>query len=982
MEIDPTKLDSNAAKRWTRADAAVAATVPDHTLIRVVGEGAYGEVWLARNVMGTYRAVKIVYRSSFNSDEPYEREFNGIRRYEPVSRTNTGLVDILQVGRNDDKGYFYYVMELADGAGVNGRPESSQGEKLAGNSAPGAMDRWSSYAPRTLRSEVERRGQLPAAECVPIGRSLCQALAHLHSRNLLHRDIKPSNLIFVDGAVKLADIGLVTEETAARTFVGTEGFIPPEGPNSKQADLFSLGMVLYELSSGKKAKDFPEPSPAMVKGPERAALLELNAIILKACAAHPGQRYASAEEMDEELALLERGRSVVARHARQRMRLGAQRVGLTLAAVLAVGTAGFLLARKPAHVSSASTRLRIEEARFWLGGPLRPRSFDVAPDGKRIVFSGPKGLWLWDADTLMNRHLQLTGFGSYEAPAPRGEWEVPRVMGTPRWAPDGKHFVFQAYRTVGGTLEGPTNVWALFLVDPQTAQTHQMTSEFRDDERLRDLCWLPDGKAVTAIDFQRHLYTVTLAGGRTLWVDAHLPGRETVGLSGYSPDGNWLLFYGQPNGKPGRFETDIWLMPHGGGRAVPLVQRPGTDAFPTWGPDGDTVFFASNGGFRMGNTWALWKVGVDLRTGAPKEESQCVFTTPGQRIHHPRFVADGQRLLYGVERTDQTILRADSDSLNRFVPLFRGGHEPVCSPDGQTVYFVGEQKDNQGIYAIDGRGSGALRQLSRLIPLTKPIAGSGLSLSPDGAQLALFSYDENQKRFGVFLVPVVGGDAVPVYELPEYDAIVPVWSPDGQWLALALDENLYRVSRDGSRRELLATLYRWQEWSVRWSPDGQHIAALAYASPQEWEEEAGVFVVDVGARNCRKLSPDSEDKYKEGLEWHPSSQFLTYMFYGPERFSAQIRRAYLDGRPTDLMIDQQDHWDYVGVWEPGGQSFIFTSNECKGPGSNLHRYEAATGEITHAVGSGSLPSWSRDTKTVVWSSGREECWLEELEFTP
>ena len=62
--------------------------IPDHELIRCVGQGAYGEVWLARNVLGTYRAVKIVFRDSFSSDQPYEREFRGIQRFEPVSRTN------------------------------------------------------------------------------------------------------------------------------------------------------------------------------------------------------------------------------------------------------------------------------------------------------------------------------------------------------------------------------------------------------------------------------------------------------------------------------------------------------------------------------------------------------------------------------------------------------------------------------------------------------------------------------------------------------------------------------------------------------------------------------------------------------------------------------------------------------------------------------------------------------------------------------
>src|SRR5215471_7727440 len=90
--------------------------IPDHELIRRIGQGAYGEVWLARNALGTWSAAKIVYRNNFKDERPYEREFTGIRRFEPLSRSNEGFVDVLQVGRDEAGGWFYYVMELADQA--------------------------------------------------------------------------------------------------------------------------------------------------------------------------------------------------------------------------------------------------------------------------------------------------------------------------------------------------------------------------------------------------------------------------------------------------------------------------------------------------------------------------------------------------------------------------------------------------------------------------------------------------------------------------------------------------------------------------------------------------------------------------------------------------------------------------------------------------------------------------------------------------
>src|SRR5215468_5437605 len=90
--------------------------IADHELLHRIGEGSYGEVWLARNVFGEYRAVKIVHRRTFQDQRPYEREFRGIQRFEPISRAHEGHVDILHVGRNDAAGYFYYIMELADPA--------------------------------------------------------------------------------------------------------------------------------------------------------------------------------------------------------------------------------------------------------------------------------------------------------------------------------------------------------------------------------------------------------------------------------------------------------------------------------------------------------------------------------------------------------------------------------------------------------------------------------------------------------------------------------------------------------------------------------------------------------------------------------------------------------------------------------------------------------------------------------------------------
>src|SRR5437879_10644333 len=140
--------------------------IPDHELIRLIGRGSYGQVWLAKNAVGTLRAVKVVYRATFEKEEHFEREFKGLEKFEPISRSHDGFVDILQLGRNDPAGYFYYVMELADDAERKPNDETPNPNDETGTPIaplrtsdlgfPSSIDIRHSdfYNPRTLRDDL------------------------------------------------------------------------------------------------------------------------------------------------------------------------------------------------------------------------------------------------------------------------------------------------------------------------------------------------------------------------------------------------------------------------------------------------------------------------------------------------------------------------------------------------------------------------------------------------------------------------------------------------------------------------------------------------------------------------------------------------------------------------------------------------------------------------------------------------------------
>jgi WD40 repeat protein len=317
-----------------------APSIPDHTLLKPIGRGAYGEVWLARNIMGTPRAVKIIWRRQFESDRPYDREFAGIQGYEPVSRSSDGLMQVLHVGRNDSEGYFYYVMELADSV-------SSFEFRVSGSEVSVPLETQNSkletYSPRTLRSDMKRLGRLPIADCLRVALDVVGGLARLHDRGLVHRDVKPGNIIFVNGRAKLADIGLVSTRNEGRTFVGTEGYIPPEGPGSPTADLFALGMVLYEAATGQPPEKFPQTPIEWFAERAGGERIEFHEIVLKAGEGARERRYQTAGALQGDLALLQSGQSLRRVRALQRRANFSRRLALAAGVAVAAAVASVLL---------------------------------------------------------------------------------------------------------------------------------------------------------------------------------------------------------------------------------------------------------------------------------------------------------------------------------------------------------------------------------------------------------------------------------------------------------------------------------------------------------------------------------------------------------------------------------------------------------------------------------------------------------------
>ncbi len=238
--------------------------IADFSVISAVAAGAFGEVYLVRDLSGIPLALKLLKAGS-------GAEVSSIAELRQKVGNESGLILIHHIG--EFEGRVYYTMDAADNIA------SSESE----------------YCPDTLENRLAFRGALNAFEVLDIAEALAGALESLHAHGLVHRDVKPANVIFKDGKPLLADFGLVSPIEGGNA--GTPGFMPPErlpvdAEAAQQArDFYSLGKVIYCAITNEDADRFPIlPKDYSVK--EVSAVRK---IWLKACAPKPSQRFLDGE---------------------------------------------------------------------------------------------------------------------------------------------------------------------------------------------------------------------------------------------------------------------------------------------------------------------------------------------------------------------------------------------------------------------------------------------------------------------------------------------------------------------------------------------------------------------------------------------------------------------------------------------------------------------------------------------------------------
>jgi len=265
-----------------------------YKIVRKLGAGGMANVYLAEDQeLGRRVAIKILNDRHANDDQFVERFRREAKNAAALSHPN--IVSIYD--RGEAEGTYYIAMEFLDG--------------------------------RSLKELIVTRGPAPVPVAVEYTRQILSALRFAHRHGIVHRDIKPHNvLVDGEGRVKVTDFGIAragaSQMTEAGSIVGTAQYLSPEqarGTNVDQrSDLYSLGVVLYELLTGAApfSGDTPveiamkhlsqAPEPPSAKRPNLPHDLDL--LVMRALAKDPEERYQSAEEMDGDLERIARGAAV------------------------------------------------------------------------------------------------------------------------------------------------------------------------------------------------------------------------------------------------------------------------------------------------------------------------------------------------------------------------------------------------------------------------------------------------------------------------------------------------------------------------------------------------------------------------------------------------------------------------------------------------------------------------------------------------
>jgi serine/threonine protein kinase len=866
-----------------------------YEIVSSLGAGGMGEVYRARDeILGREVAIKVIPKELASDPDR-------LRRFEQEARAAAALnhPNILAVYgfSTTEENVPYLVTELLQG--------------------------------QTLRERL-KQGEIPVRKAIDFALQTARGLAAAHHRGIVHRDLKPENLFLTrDGVVKILDFGLAkladpeadgsqtslatATHTAVGVVLGTVGYMSPEQVRGlgadHRSDIFSLGAILYEMLSGKRAFErntsadtmsaILKEEPAELPASGRNFPPALGRVVHRCLEKEPADRFQSARDLAFNLELISRDEtgSGAALAIPAKKAPGWMRLALLAFTVLAAAGLGFLAAR---GFGSQPERSLTELKRLtdFIGMEEFPA---LSPDGKSVAFtadvSGRRQIWVRllaggaplqvthdDNDHQYPRWSPDSSSLIYFSPSPepdgQGEiWQIPALGGTARplvtslggadLSHDGRHLAY--FHSTQGELE-------LAVADADGSNSRRLAS-LPSEYNYSDLRWSPDDRK---LGFQR---------GRT-------------------------------------FDYDIFYVSAEGGEPQPIT-RDGTPlAGFAWLLDSSGVVYSSSRGDTVLylRTMNLWSVGIG-----------------GKNL---------RRLTFG----ETSYISPDLDRSGNLVATRRRIQFDIWR------------------YPVDGSPAENVRRGIRITHQTgtveTPSAGPGdhelvyLSDSGGHGNLWVLNLENQQSRQVTF------------EQDPRVTIGVPVWSPDGRYIAYvkrgfaAWNVDLWLMKPDGSNAHKVSEGGGWACWSPdsRWlyfappsansfriekiSPDG--------GSPQVVREEGQRPAVDAAGRLFFMLSLPALNGLSD----------LEILVANPENGPA-AKLARISGSRLSSWLLMQPVLSPDGKWlagplTDGPTTEIWAQPTSGGPMRRITDFGREATFITRRV------SWSSDGRSIYAAVGKGE----------
>lgn len=806
-----------------------------------IGEGGMGVVYKAQDTrLLRHVAIKILPAHLVSQDRNRERLVQEARAASALNHPN--ICTVHDIG--EANGVHFIVMELLEG--------------------------------QTLREILEARGRLPEDEVIEMAAKVCDALTAAHNKGIIHRDIKPDNIMVTrEGVVKVMDFGLaklvsetaeteigksrgnwVTEEMSnwmvsnlppayiatLSGLLGTVSYMSPEQIRQElidhRSDIFSLGVVLYELAYGqlpfqgtskiKIMKSILTDIPKMKLNGKCPLSNHTAKVITIALNKRPLERFQSADSFARAIVKAKSAKAVKFRN-----------LVLSLSMVVIIVVAWNNLVRKEGQNKTLNeeTRPNFTNARTlpvtsWPGEEDRP---SFSPDGGRLAFVSDRGgnmdIWVKNLKTGEVTNITSDSFNKESFPG---------------WSPDGKMIVYQS------NSKSP----ALFIQNLESKKRRLLI------EKASTPKWSPDGKYISYLgmdSINKDLFIAYMAGAEPKLIFKS-KSESYIHIPTWTHDSEWLIF------SIGSQESHKIIAKSVQSNDSFLVVDEGyLNKEPIWCKNPEGIYYRSNkGGLRD-----IWFQRISLEEKRPTGDP--VQITNGANIEALDISLDGRMLAYSKieKRGNIHALQLDPvkgkqrGELRAVTEWNLWTSDPDISPDGQKIAFCSPFYGYRDLFVCDSFGN-ARKVLHRSASSTDYPAWS-----PDGTRIAYI--DGHAPAMELWLLNVENGKKVRLTD-NDFSELQPDWSPDGKWIVFGRknpEGDIWVLPSNGGKARQL-TFDVTSAIGPRFSPDGKTIAFTARGDGYE-----NVWLIPFAGGEAKQITFGKE-LGGTGVCWSPDGRFLYY----------------------------------------------------------------------------------------------------------